>query len=74
MTVNFAKLPELVRRDGAMLVCGSQLLNESCDPPGYRWRKPAFPTMSGGRLLAMTDKPIFRRRAPFGALDLIAAV
>jgi hypothetical protein len=60
---------ELLRRDGAMLVCRSQLLNESCDPPGYRWRKPAFLTMSEGR----NGTPCHDRQAP-GALDLIAAV
>ena len=36
MTVNFAKLPELMRRSAAMLSCRPHLLNESCDPPGYR--------------------------------------
>jgi hypothetical protein len=47
-----------------------------CHPPGYRWRKPAFPTMSGGRNGTpyhdrQTD--LSPQRAP-GALDLIPAV
>ena len=76
MTVNFAKLPELLRRDGAMLVCRSQLLNESFYPPDYRWRKPTFPTMSGGRNgTPCHDRQTYLspQHAP-GALDLIAAV
>jgi hypothetical protein len=59
-----------------MLVCRSQLLNESCYPPGYRWRKPAFPTMSGGRNgTACHDRQTyFSPQRARGALDLIAAV
>jgi hypothetical protein len=47
-----------------------------CHPLGYRWRKPAFPTMSGGPNGTpyhdrQTD--LSPQRAP-GVLDLIAAV
>jgi hypothetical protein len=66
IAVNFTKLPELLRQDGAMLACRSQMLNESCDPPGYRCASLPFQQCreDATGLLTMPDKPIFRRNAP----------